>query len=265
MAPEEPSPEAPEASEEQHDVPTAGLGGQSSTSAGFHFMQESELETPGLEDSQDWVNVPQNQATEVEINTVTAETTQGDEVAVEQNVTVVRPSEVSLTALWPRVCDKDSSYRTYPYLRQRTSTGQRTKKEGSRLSPGYKPNLGRLSRLPPRTGHNPFLTRIRQMTRMQMVTCQPTMTALRKLAGDVAVHVVIVDLAVGEVAVGIVVIIVVGIVVVTVGASGGTGVALGAARGAVSEPSLQVSDVARRFNVVLYCRLPWTWSWRLEG
>jgi hypothetical protein len=65
------------------------------------------------------------------------------------------------------------------------------------------------------------------------------MTALRKLAGDVAVHVVIVGLAVGEVAVGIVVLIVVAIVVVSAGASGGTGVALGAARGAVSEPSLQ--------------------------
>jgi hypothetical protein len=202
-------------------------------------MQESELETPGLEDSQDWVNVPQDQATEVEITTATVETTQGDEVAVEQNVTVVHPSEVSLTTPWSRVCDKDSPCRTCPYLRQRTLTGQRTKKEGSRLSPGYKPNLGRPSPLPPRTGHNPFLTRIRQMTRMQMVTYQPTMTALRKLAGDVAVHVVIVGLAVGEVAVGIVVLIVVAIVVVSAGASGGTGVALGAARGAVSEPSLQ--------------------------
>jgi len=90
-APEDPSPEAPEVPEEQPDVPAAGLGGQSSTSAGFHFMQESELETPGLEDSQDWVNVPQNQGTEVEITTATAESTQGDEVAVEQNV--VHPSE----------------------------------------------------------------------------------------------------------------------------------------------------------------------------
>jgi len=93
--PEDPSPEAPEPSEEQPDVPdvpAAGLGGQSSTSAGFHFMQESELETPGLEDSQDWVDVPQNQVTEVEITT-TVETTQDDEVAVEQTVAVVHQSE----------------------------------------------------------------------------------------------------------------------------------------------------------------------------
>jgi hypothetical protein len=97
-APEDPSPEAPEPSEEQSDVPAAGLGGQTSTSAGFHFMQESELETPGLEDSQDWVDVPQDQAIEVEVTTTTVETVHGDEVPIEQTVTVVQQSEVSVTA-----------------------------------------------------------------------------------------------------------------------------------------------------------------------
>lgn len=92
-APEDPSPEAPEPSEEQSDVPAAGLGGQTSTSAGFHFMQESELETPGLEDSQDWVDVPQDQAIEVEVTTTTVETVHGDEVPIEQTVTVVQQSE----------------------------------------------------------------------------------------------------------------------------------------------------------------------------
>ncbi|KAI9461220.1 hypothetical protein BJY52DRAFT_1117162 [Lactarius psammicola] len=75
-----PEPEVPGPSEEQPDVPVTDLGGQTSTSAGFHFMQESELDNAGLEDSQGWVNVPQDQVTEVEITTVTVETTQGDEV-----------------------------------------------------------------------------------------------------------------------------------------------------------------------------------------
>lgn len=97
-APEEPSPESPEPPEEQPDVPAAGLGGQTSTSAGFHFMQESELETPGLEDSQDWVDIPQDQAIEGEVTTKTVETIQGDEVPIPQTVTEVHQSEVSVTA-----------------------------------------------------------------------------------------------------------------------------------------------------------------------
>ena len=157
-APEDSSPEAPEPSGEQPDVPAAG---QTSTSAGFHFMQESELETAGLEDSQDWVNVPPDQVTGVENTTAAVETTQGHEVAVEQAITVAHESEVSATASWSRVCDKDSPRRTYLYLHRQTLTGPRTKKEGSRLSPGYRPNLGRrLRRLPLRTGHKSFRTRI---------------------------------------------------------------------------------------------------------
>ena len=97
-APEDPSPEDPEPSEEQPepDVPAAGLGAQTSTSAGFHFMQESELETPGLEESQEWVDVAKGQGTD-ENTTAAVETTQGDEVAVEQTVTAVHQSEVSVT------------------------------------------------------------------------------------------------------------------------------------------------------------------------
>ncbi|KAH9083766.1 hypothetical protein EDB83DRAFT_43884 [Lactarius deliciosus] len=89
----EPEPEVHEPSEEQPDVPVADLGGQTSTPAGFHFMQESELESAGLEESQEWVDVPQNQVSEVETSTTTVETTRGDEVTVEQTVTVVHQSE----------------------------------------------------------------------------------------------------------------------------------------------------------------------------
>ncbi|KAH9045101.1 hypothetical protein EDB84DRAFT_1674410 [Lactarius hengduanensis] len=89
----EPEPEVHEPSEEQPDVPVADLGGQTSTPAGFHFMQESELDSTGLEESQEWVDVPQNQVPEVEITTTTVETTGGDEVTVEQTVTVVHQSE----------------------------------------------------------------------------------------------------------------------------------------------------------------------------
>ncbi|KAH9176654.1 hypothetical protein EDB89DRAFT_1939183 [Lactarius sanguifluus] len=89
----EPEPEVHEPSEEQPDVSVADLGGQTSTQAGFHFMQESELESAGLEESQEWVDVPQNQVPEVDISTTTVETTRGDEVAVEQTVTVVHQSE----------------------------------------------------------------------------------------------------------------------------------------------------------------------------
>jgi hypothetical protein len=96
-APEDPSPETPEPSEEQPDVPAAGLGGQTSTSAGFHFMQESELEAPSLGDSQDWVDVPQDQAIEVEVTTTTVEAIQGDEVPTGQTATVDHQSEVSAT------------------------------------------------------------------------------------------------------------------------------------------------------------------------
>ncbi|KAH9057325.1 hypothetical protein EDB87DRAFT_1631967 [Lactarius vividus] len=89
----EPEPEVHEPSEEQPDVPVADLGGQTSTTAGFHFMQASELDSAGLEESQEWVDVPQNQVPEVEITTTTDETTRGDEVAVEQTATVVHQSE----------------------------------------------------------------------------------------------------------------------------------------------------------------------------
>ncbi|KAH8995606.1 hypothetical protein EDB92DRAFT_1845000 [Lactarius akahatsu] len=94
-APEDPElePEVHEPSEEQPDVPVADLGGQTSTAAGFHFMQESELDSGGLEESQEWVDVTQNQVPEAEITTTTVETTRGDEVAVEQTVTVVHQSE----------------------------------------------------------------------------------------------------------------------------------------------------------------------------
>lgn len=74
-----------------------------------------------------------------------------------------------------------------------------------------------------------------------MATCRPTKTASRKLVGYVVDHVESVVSAAGEVAVESVALIVVAIVVVSAEASGGNGVAIGAARGAVSESSLRGS------------------------
>ncbi|KAI0305520.1 hypothetical protein B0F90DRAFT_1698692 [Multifurca ochricompacta] len=88
-------PEGPVSSEDQPVVTTEGLGGNPSTSAGFHFMQKSELDNAGLEDSQEWVDVPQNQATEAE---GTVEASQGEVVPAEQTVDIVQPSEAPLSA-----------------------------------------------------------------------------------------------------------------------------------------------------------------------
>lgn len=71
----------------------------------------------------------------------------------------------------------------------------------------------------------------------------PRMTGLCRLVGYVDDHVESVVSAAGEVAVESVTLIVVEIaVVVSAEASGGNGVAIGAARGAVSESSLRGSD-----------------------
>jgi len=83
--PEDTEPEVPEPSEEESSVPAAGLGGQTSTSGGFHFMQESELDNAGLADSQEWVDVPQGQVTEVAATTV--ETPHGEGITDDQTVT----------------------------------------------------------------------------------------------------------------------------------------------------------------------------------
>jgi len=100
LSPEESGPEVPEPSEEEPDVAVAALSGQASTSGGFHFMQESELDNAKLADSQEWVDVTQNrgQVTEVGDAAATAETPQGEEITADDTATVVQQGEASLSA-----------------------------------------------------------------------------------------------------------------------------------------------------------------------
>jgi hypothetical protein len=58
-------------------------------------MQESELDKAGLEDSQEWVDVPQDQVTEVVITATSVETTQIEGVSVDETATIVQQPEVN--------------------------------------------------------------------------------------------------------------------------------------------------------------------------
>ena len=92
--PEEPEAEVPKPSEEESGVAVAGLGGQAPTSGGFHFMQESELDNAGLGESQEWVDVPQDQVTEVEVAVPVVETSHGEGITTDHAITAVQPPEV---------------------------------------------------------------------------------------------------------------------------------------------------------------------------
>jgi len=97
-APEESGPEVPKPSEEESSVAGAGLDGQASTSGGFHFMQESELDNPALGDSQEWLEVPQDQVTEAEVTATTVETSHGEGIIADEAVTAVQqPEQASLS------------------------------------------------------------------------------------------------------------------------------------------------------------------------
>jgi hypothetical protein len=85
--------EVQEPSEEEPSAAVPGPGGQSSTSGGYHFMQESELDNAGLVDSQEWVDVPQSQ-TEVRAGTTNVETPRGEGIVADQTDTVAQQSEV---------------------------------------------------------------------------------------------------------------------------------------------------------------------------
>lgn len=84
----------PKPSEEESSVTEAGLGEQASTSGGFHFMQESELDNPALGDSQEWLDVHQDQVTEAEVTATTVETSHGEGIIADQSVTAVQQPEV---------------------------------------------------------------------------------------------------------------------------------------------------------------------------
>lgn len=95
--PEESGSEVPEPSEKEPSVAGVGIGGQTSTSGGFHFMQESELDNAGLADSQEWVDVPQDQVTEVGVAVVAiVETPHGEGITADsdQAVTDAQQPEV---------------------------------------------------------------------------------------------------------------------------------------------------------------------------
>jgi len=99
LPPEESGPEVPQPSEEEPEVAVAALSGQASTSGGFHFMQESELDNAGLADSQEWVDVSKRgQATGVADAATRAETPHGDEITADETATVVQQGEASLSA-----------------------------------------------------------------------------------------------------------------------------------------------------------------------
>lgn len=95
-APEESESEVPKPSEEESSVAGAGLDGQASTSGGFHFMQESELDNPALGDSQEWLEVPQDQVTQAEVTATTVETSHGEGIVADQ--AVQQPEQASLSA-----------------------------------------------------------------------------------------------------------------------------------------------------------------------
>lgn len=57
-------------------------------------MQESELDNPALGDSQEWLEVPQDQVTEAEVTATTVETSHDEGIIADQAVTVVQQPEV---------------------------------------------------------------------------------------------------------------------------------------------------------------------------
>ena len=65
-------------------------------------MQESELDNPALGDSQEWLDVSQDQVTEAEVTATTVETPHGEGTVAEQAVTAVQQPEVmsSIFCVW---------------------------------------------------------------------------------------------------------------------------------------------------------------------
>ena len=96
--------EVPKPSEEESGVAKAGLGGQASTSGGFHFMQESEIDNPALADSQEWLEVAQEQVTEAEATAATVGTSHGEGIIVDKAVTAVQQPEVMGMVFCFQVC-----------------------------------------------------------------------------------------------------------------------------------------------------------------
>jgi hypothetical protein len=180
--------EVQEPSEEEPSAAVPGLGGQSSTSGGYHFMQESELDNAGLADSQEWVDVPESQLTGVGAGTTNVETPRGEGIAADQTNTVEQQPEVMTMVFVFSGSSFDCCSSSHHYRLLETLTGPRTRKAVSHPSQGYKPNLEH-----PR--HHPLLIRPKifqmraqhkQHRRPSMVTYRPITTAsCSRLAGGV--------------------------------------------------------------------------------
>lgn len=125
-------------------------------------MQESELDNTGLADSQEWVDVPQDQATEVEVTATTAETSHGEEIAIDQAVTAVHQPEVISMIFVLSGSSLDCRSSRHRYLRLGILTGPMRTKAGFHPSPGYRLNseLPSLNLL--RTRHRISRIRIQQ-------------------------------------------------------------------------------------------------------
>jgi hypothetical protein len=160
-APEESGPEEPKPSDEESGVAVA-VGGQESTSGELRFMQESELDNTGLVDSQEWVDVPQDQVTEVEATATTAETYHDEGIAADQAVTAVQQPEVINMISVFSVSSLECRSSRHRYQRLGILTGPMRKKAGFHPSPGYKLNLEHLRRHPLRTRHRISRTRTQQ-------------------------------------------------------------------------------------------------------
>ena len=150
-------------------------------------MQESELDNAGLADSQEWVDIPQTQVTEVGVGASTVETPRGEGMAAEQADTVAQQPEVMSMVLVFSGPSFDRRSSSHHYQLLETLTGPRTKKAGSHLSQGFKPNLEHPRQHRPLTRRKTSQMRVQQKQhyRPSMVTCQPTTMASRKLAGGV--------------------------------------------------------------------------------
>ncbi|THH05020.1 hypothetical protein EW146_g10014 [Bondarzewia mesenterica] len=87
-----------ELSSEQPDVSAASVEGAPPAPGGFHFMQESEIETPAFEDKREWVDMPSGEITSVpaEATATTTETFVLDVGVVEQTVTTTTESSVEV-------------------------------------------------------------------------------------------------------------------------------------------------------------------------
>ena len=146
-------------------------------------MQESELDNTGLADSQEWVDVPQDQETEVGVS-------HDEGISADQTVPDAQQPEVmDMTVFFSRRPFDGRSCRGR-YQRLVTSIGPRMTKVDSHLSQGFRPNLEHPRRRPPRTRPKKFRIQVQQTRQHHplMVTHHRTGTASHRPVGGVVDH-----------------------------------------------------------------------------